>query len=84
MELPQGKYGCEKCGAIWGGANTCHCAGCHLTFVGITAFDKHRSNEYSRYPHGLCKSPADAGLEQAPDRAYPALTIAGKSEEEAE
>lgn len=31
-----------QCGAYWGGSKTCHCARCHRTFTGLTAFDAHR------------------------------------------
>lgn len=52
---------CE-CGATWGGLNTCHCASCHLTFTGVTAFDLHRRT-------GRCQDPRVAGLALA-DRDY--------------
>jgi hypothetical protein len=31
-----------RCGATWGGANRCHCSGCHETWSGVTLFDQHR------------------------------------------
>lgn len=42
------------CGATWGGGNTCHCSGCHLTFTSPSAFDRHRP--------GRCLPPAEVGL----------------------
>jgi len=36
--------GCNGCVNRWGGHGTCHCAKCHRTFTGLTAFDKHRKN----------------------------------------
>lgn len=32
---------CGGCEARWGGRRTCHCATCHRTFTGLTAFDHH-------------------------------------------
>ena len=44
-----------RCGATWGGLSTCHCAGCCMTFSGLTAFDAHRKG-------GACLTPGDAKL----------------------
>jgi hypothetical protein len=43
-------FGCPRCDARWGGANTAHCSaeGCHRTFSGITAFDQHRAGSHAR------------------------------------
>lgn len=63
---PDAKAGnviCPRCHNHWGGMNTCHCAGCHETFTGITAFDAHRKA-------GTCNDPTTVGLELN-DRAYP-------------
>jgi hypothetical protein len=30
------------CGARWAGENLCHCSVCHLTFMSVSGFDKHR------------------------------------------
>lgn len=49
---------CTECLATWGGLRTAHCATCHTTFAGITAFDRHRSGPRS----ARCVAPADAGL----------------------
>lgn len=50
-ELPNG---C-RCGAHWSGLSAAHCASCHVTFTGVTAFDRHRRA-------GRCLIPAEAGL----------------------
>ena len=52
-----------KCGATWGGVTTAHCAGCCVTFSGLTAFDAHRKG-------GTCITPAEAKLVQT-GRDYP-------------
>lgn len=65
---------CWRCGNIWGGMNTAHCAACHETFTGITAFDRHRERPTAKKPFGSCQDPADAGLDMA-DRKYPCWTI---------
>ena len=49
------------CGARWTGPSRSHCAGCHLTFSGQTAFEKHRKT-------GICLTPEEAGLIPRPDR----------------
>lgn len=46
---------CGGCEATWGGMNTCHCAGCHRTFSGLTSFDKHRH-------YNKCVDPAERNL----------------------
>lgn len=68
-------HACQHCGARWGGINTGHCkaAGCHQTFSGITAFDKHRAG-------GKCKHPADVGLVES-NRAYPCWTFASDGDD---
>lgn len=60
--LSAGMAICGRCRAQWGGLNTCHCAGCHRTFTGITAFDHHRKG-------GECQHPNDIGLKLT-DRKY--------------
>lgn len=32
----------HACGSVWSNSRYCHCAGCHRTFGGLTAFDMHR------------------------------------------
>ena len=50
--------GCGGCDAKWTGVAAAHCAapGCHRTFSGPTAFDKHRVGTGER---GRCSDPAD-------------------------
>ena len=66
---------CPRCPAEWGGTNTAHCgaAGCHQTFTGPTAFDKHRAGYGER---GQCKSPARVGLVEA-GRGYSCWALPG-------
>lgn len=54
---------CGQCKAEWGGMNTAHCAGCHVTYTGITAFDAHRKGS-------KCNTPGSVGLSLT-NRAYP-------------
>lgn len=43
------------CGRWWTGAERSHCGGCHQTFTGMSAFERHRK--------GLrCNDPASVGL----------------------
>lgn len=56
-----------RCGARWSGASTCHCGGCHETFTGYDAFDRHRSQDGE---FGSCRHPAEVGLIDA-GRGYP-------------
>jgi hypothetical protein len=53
---------CNGCANRWNGCNTCHCAGCHMTFTNIRAFDHHRRS-------GRCLPPATVGLVQS-GRSY--------------
>ena len=48
------------------GSRRCHCAGCHLDFSGLTAFDRHQT------PNGdtLCQDPTSRGLIQRPDGVW--------------
>jgi hypothetical protein len=48
-------YGSCQCGASWTGYETCHCAGCHQTFLGERAFATHRVA-------GRCQDPETRGL----------------------
>ena len=58
---------CIKCDAQWSGLNTAHCASCHTTFTGITAFDAHRKA-------GACVPAESVGLSLT-KRAYPLLRL---------
>ncbi|WP_221042892.1 hypothetical protein [Mycobacterium senriense] len=46
---------CNGCVSRWNGFDTCHCSRCHLTFIGIRAFDLHRRG-------GRCLQPMSVGL----------------------
>lgn len=54
-----GTYGCARCPNRWGGLRTAHCAACHNTFTGLTAFDRHRTGSHT---HGTrtCLDPETA------------------------
>ena len=58
-------HACGRCEARWAGSLTCHCPTCHLTFTGVTHFDKHRKD-------GQCRKPADIGLVLMTNRPYEA------------
>lgn len=64
---PRAAYGCLRCSARWNGTTTAHCAGCHATFTGPSAFDRHR---VLTGEHGRCRDAAALGLVDA-GRAYP-------------
>ncbi|WP_439332433.1 FDXHR family putative zinc-binding protein [Saccharopolyspora antimicrobica] len=44
---------CGGCSSRWTGVSRCHCSGCHQTFSGVTAFDKHRNRSKCREPSKL-------------------------------
>lgn len=73
---------CPRCAAKWTGQNTCHCAACHITFSGYTAFDVHRSGSHARGERH-CLTMEKAGLVDA-GRGYECWTIPGKPETEEE
>jgi hypothetical protein len=62
-------HGCAGCELRWGGANTAHCSGCHRTFSGLTAFDKHRTGSHALGARE-CLPPGDAGLALLAGRKY--------------
>ena len=64
-----GTHGCTRCTNRWGGLNTAHCAACHETFTGLTAFDAHRTGSHAKSTRH-CANPTDVGLVNA-GRAYP-------------
>lgn len=35
---------CSGCANTWSGTQKCHCSGCHVTFGGVSGFDKHRQD----------------------------------------
>lgn len=69
---------CGTCQARWGGYNTAHCSGCHLTFTGLSAFDKHRDGSHAKSTRH-CVSPESVGLIEA-GRAYPCWGFPGDPE----
>lgn len=50
---------CSKCPAEWTGDNRCHCSVCHITWGGLSSFDKHRRGKSCLTPESL--SLADNG-----------------------
>ena len=51
--------GCTpECRKVTGRA--CHCGACHISFTGLTAFDKHRVGDVE---HRVCSEPGAVGLE---------------------
>lgn len=69
LAAPPNATTCARCQKWWGGLNTGHCTGCHQTFTGITAFDRHRTGSHARDTR-TCLDPAEVGLVES-DRAYP-------------
>lgn len=63
---------CGGCDATWTGLGAAHCAarGCHRTFTGVSAFDKHRSRKYREVDgrrvlvrdYGQCHDPGEDGM----------------------
>ena len=49
---------CGGCSSTWSGLGRAHCGvgGCHRTFTGVTAFDRHRGAK------GECLDPATLGM----------------------
>lgn len=64
---------CAKCPSRWNGLNTAHCSSCHLTFTGVTAFDKHRTGSPA---NRICLPPEKVGLVLS-DRSYPCYGAPG-------
>ena len=63
-----GEHTAACCGARFGGLNTAHCSGCHQTFTGMTAFDRHRDGSHTT--GRTCRTPDDVDLIDA-GRSYP-------------
>lgn len=38
------RFNCTECGRGWAGLAECHCATCHLHFLSVSGFDRHRLN----------------------------------------
>lgn len=86
---PRGATECPRCNAWWTGLNTAHCAACHETFTGITAFDAHRTGSHTESGESIvdkgrteprgprrCVPPESVGLVDA-GRAYPCWGFPG-------
>lgn len=84
-----GAIRCGTCGARWSGLGRAHCGACHLTFSGVSYFDRHRSVAGD---HGSCLDPAGLaaatgepvmvlrdGLWSGPEMTDEARTAAGFS-----
>ncbi len=71
----QQPHACAGCDARWGGFNTSHCSGCHRTFTGLTAFDKHRDGDHAKSTR-RCLPPDLVGLVGA-GRDYPCWGFPG-------
>jgi len=65
---------CAKCPSRWAGSLTSHCTGCHLTFTGITAWEKHRDGTHSSRRGRFCVPPEQSGLVLT-SRLYPCWGI---------
>jgi hypothetical protein len=74
VKLP---HSCSKCAVRWNGYDTAHCAACHETFTGISAFDAHRAGLHGRKRY--CLLPDYIGLVDA-NRAYPCWGIPSAEE----
>ena len=54
-QIPKNAIVHGACGRWWTGVERSHCGGCHETFTGLTAFERHRK--------GLrCNPPTEVGL----------------------
>lgn len=47
---------CGGCPSTWTGLSRAHCSACHLTFTGVSAFDRHRGAD------GECLLPPNLGM----------------------
>lgn len=53
---------CVECRVYSDGTRMNHCPGCHHTFSGVRAFDRHLDVDYKREPAVRHRDPADVGL----------------------
>ena len=59
---------CPTCHhTIPAGQSPCHCAGCHETFIGLTAFDHHRSAFTCHDPATITTKPGEPGFSRDHD-----------------
>jgi hypothetical protein len=63
-DLPKGAIRHGECGRWWTGINRAHCAadGCHRTFSGDSAAEKHRVGSFGSDGDRRCVDPATVGL----------------------
>jgi len=61
---------CGGCPSRWSGLARAHCSACHLTFTGVSAFDRHRSADDE------CLDPTTLGMVLRPGALWgaPALS----------
>lgn len=74
---------CSGCTAEWTGVSRAHCSGCHHTFTGITAFDRHRDAGGDDEPHGFCHAPDVCGLVEREQGIWGAPAMTRKQIEDA-
>lgn len=65
MEHDRLPHSCGRCTRRWTGTSAAHCTACHVTFTGITNFDRHRSE-------GRCRPPEVVGLVEKVRAGYTA------------
>jgi hypothetical protein len=70
---PRNAITCPRCDAWWTGLTAGHCTGCHRSFTGIAAFDRHRSGSHAADTRH-CLDPATVLNE----KGEPALVPANK------
>ncbi len=82
LQIPAAKaaIGCGRCSSRWNGLETSHCAACHQTFTGETAFNKHRAGSHGRGTRH-CVEPVSVGLVDA-GRAYLCWGLPGRANED--
>lgn len=78
---------CSGCKTTWNAGGICHCASCHLTFLSLSGFDKHRIGRHEPYRR-RCRTETELRrLGMEPDwRGYwrkprPEETLPSKGEE---
>lgn len=68
--IPDSAIHC-RCGAWWTGLTAGHCTGCHRTFSGIAAFDRHRTGSHAGGTR-RCLDPATVVNERGEPQLVPA------------
>lgn len=78
---------CNGCTSRWGGLSTAHCTGCHRTFSGINAWEKHRAGSHTTIKGRYCVDPETVLNKKGEhvlaltNRAYPCWGMAGDKPE---